>query len=232
MKFELCIASYEEALMAQKYKAYRIEVCAALEIGGITPSYGFIKSCCEIEGPEKHIMIRPRGGHFEYTPDEVHLMLENIEVCKALNATGVVFGALTENLIIDKETTGQLTEKAKSLGLQTTFHRAFDFVKKPIQNLEILIDFGIDNLLTSGLEPTAIQGKKTILSLLEHANKQIHIIAGSGVHANNVVSLLNTGVHAVHFTARKPIFNSVGLKMGDVFEPDEDKIQKIISKTY
>ncbi len=229
MKLELCIDSVDEAKVARDFGFNRVELCSALEIGGLTPSYGLIKACAAIRNIETHIMIRPRGGSFDYSKNELEIMKADIEKCASLGASGVVFGILNGDNTIDRPSNELLITIAKSLGLETTFHRAFDFIHDPITGLKSLIELGFNRLLTSGQKPKAIEGKDLIKELVKVSNRQIQIMAGSGVDASNAVELKECNVDALHFTARKKSDSVLSFQMGNEFVPDEEKIKKILS---
>ena len=229
MFFEICTDSVEGAIAAQKYGAKRIELCTALSVGGLTPSFGLIKQCVEKSSVEIHIMIRPREGGFNYSQKDVDLMKLDIEAVKKAGAHGVVFGILNnDNEVSDFNK--ELVELSKSLGLEVTFHRAFDFVKDYKKAITTIIEFGFDRLLTSGMKPTAELGLKTITELVLNYGNNIQIMAGSGVNANNAMKIADSGVNNLHFTARKSSNIETCLSMGELMVVDEEKIKSIITQ--
>lgn len=199
---EICIDSLQSAIIAQEAGADRVELCADLLEGGITPSYGMIKLVRKSIKIDLAVMIRPRGGDFCYSDQEFSLMKEDILLAKDLGANCLVFGILTPNGHVDIERTSQLVELTKPL--QVTFHRAFDLTRDPFQALEDIITCGADRILTSGQQQTAILGKEIIKDLVIKARQRISIMAGSGVNPDNKVELLNhCGVKELHLTAKK-----------------------------
>lgn len=230
MTFEICTDAVDGAIAAQKYGAKRIELCAALSVGGLTPSYGLIKKCAEVGDIEVHVMIRHREGDFYYNSQDVALMKEDIEAAYKAGAKGVVFGILNfdNSVAIDNK---ELCDFAKQYGLEVTFHRAFDFTLDRKQSIEKIIEYGFDRLLTSGLSNTAFEGLENIKWLQENYGQQIDIMAGSGVGIQNAKFIADTsGVNHLHFTARKPSQSSVGLSMGDKMEVDEQKLAGITAQ--
>ena len=184
MNIEICTDSVEGAIIAQKYEAKRIELCSALSVGGLTPSIGLIKQCVISSTVEVHVLIRPREGDFKYSMNEVEIIKSDIKMAKKAGAKGVVFGVLTEknevsSLNID------LVALSKSLDLEVTFHRAFDFVNDFKIAIEKIIEFGVDRLLTSGLQQTAIEGLDVISYLHSNYGGKIQIMAGSGINNSN-----------------------------------------------
>ncbi|AOW22124.1 hypothetical protein LPB138_14005 [Urechidicola croceus] len=227
MNIEICTDSLEGALIAQKYGVKRIELCAALSVGGLTPSFGLIKKCVEKSSVEVHVMIRPREGDFNYNSIEIDLMKLDIESTKKAGAHGVVFGILDSENKISNENKS-LVEFSKSLGLEVTFHRAFDFVSDYNSAIQKIIYFKFNRLLTSGLKPTAIEGLQVISELQANYGHQIEIMAGSGINETNVSKFVDSGIENIHFTARKFIKVSSKLSMGNNMIIDEDKIKNII----
>lgn len=229
MILEVCIDNYEAALLAQRYGAKRVELCAGLSVGGLTPSIALAKKCTAIEGIEVHAMLRHREGDFVYTPLEMKLLLEDLIQLSEAKVKGVVFGALTPDNEIDVEQNKALVQAAKLLDLEVTFHRAFDFVENPKESLETLIDLGFDRLLTSGKQATAIEGVDLIQALVNWSAERIQIMAGSGVNASNALDLAATGVAALHFTSHRLDPKTTALGMGSKSSPDEAKIAAISS---
>lgn len=205
-KFEICANSVESCLAAQEGGADRVELCAGIPEGGTTPSYGEIKLARKLLTKTKlHVIIRPRGGDFLYTPLELERMEEDIRICRELGVDGVVFGCLTEEGEIDRETNRRLVELARPMSV--TFHRAFDHTADPMKALEDIISLGCNRILTSGQQPKAIDGI-SLLAQLEKKLKEyplppIQLLAGSGVNEENIRQIFDaTGIHEYHFSAR------------------------------
>ena len=229
MNFELCTDSLDGALAADKFGFKRIELCSALSIGGLTPSVGLIEQCAKQSSTEIHVMIRHKEGGFNYSIDDLEIMKTDIIASANAGAHGVVFGVLTnDNRVSDSNL--KLHQLAKSLGMQVTFHRAFDFVADHKAALEKLIDIGFDRLLTSGLQPKAEEGLEVIKELQANYGNQIEIMAGSGVNANNVSKISSSGIENVHFTAHKPSGKNLQLSMGEEMMVDEEKMMSIASQ--
>ena len=228
MDIEICVDSFEQASVAKDLSAKRIELCSALDIGGLTPSVGLTSLCSDLAGIEVHAMIRPRPGGFLYSSNEIQTMKLDIESLQSSGVRGVVFGVLKESGDLDLERNTELLSLAKSYGLEVTFHRAFDFVKNPMGSLEKLIELGFDRVLTSGQQPSAFEGIDLIKKLVLQSRGRIQIMAGSGVNRGNVQDLQDTGIDAIHFTARKPVNESFELGMGKRYEVDIAKINSIL----
>ena len=221
---EICAGSVESAIAARNGGAERIELCAALEIGGVTPSAGVIAEARKVEGLTLNVIIRPRGGDFLYNEHEVACMEQDIRTCKQHGVDGVVIGALTADGDIDITTCKRLIQAAE--GMSITFHRAFDMCRNPHEALEELIALGCNRVLTSGQAATAEAGIPLLKKLVEQANGRIIIMPGCGVNAGNAKNILEaTQCNEIHASARKSvgsgmIFRHSGVSMGN---PDSDE---------
>jgi len=229
MTFEICGDSTESYTLAKQFGVKRIELCSALSAGGLTPSIGLIERCSEIGGVEIHAMIRHIEGGFVYSNDDIEIMKKDISYVRKAGATGVVFGCLNSENEIEKEQNKQLLSHAKNLGLEVTFHRAFDFCNNPKTSLDLLIEIGFDRLLTSGQESTAIEGISMIRKLVIQANRKIEIMAGSGVNISNAKELTSAGVDALHFTSHTVNSEKQYPGMGIKNSPNLKKIEAITS---
>lgn len=221
---EICAGSVESAIAARDGGAQRIELCAALEVGGVTPSAGLIAEARKIEGVVLNVIIRPRGGDFLYNEYEAACMEQDIRTCKQLGVDGVVIGALTADGDIDTALCKRLITAAD--GMSVTFHRAFDMCRDPRKALEELITIGCDRVLTSGQAATAEAGVPLLKELVEQSAERIIIMPGCGVNSSNAASILeSTGANEIHASARKSVgsgmkFRHSGVSMGN---PDSDE---------
>lgn len=199
---EVCCGDADSVVAANLGGADRIELCSGLSEGGLTPSAGIILEACKTDTPI-NVLIRPRGGDFCYSKAEVNIMLHDIECAYLLGAKGVVLGALYSDGTIHTRACSKLINTAKSFGLEVTFHRAFDMCSNPEEALKLLIDYGVDRLLTSGLAANALIGANLIKSLCEISDNRIKIMAGCGVTPQNVVEIIEkTGVNEIHASAK------------------------------
>jgi copper homeostasis protein len=143
------------------------------------------------------VMIRPHGGDFVYSDDELAAMKHDIADARKMGVAGIATGVLTPDARVDIERTRTLVSAAA--GLPVTFHRAFDSAQDLPQALEQLVELGVNRILTSGGAATALEGAPAISALLSHAGDRIAIIAGGGVRDHNVRELVaRTGVREVH----------------------------------
>ncbi|MDR0349370.1 MAG: copper homeostasis protein CutC [Tannerella sp.] len=206
---EICANSAQSCVEAEAGGAKRVELCAAIPEGGTTPSYGEIKTAQELTSSiDINIIIRPRGGDFLYTQAEIQSMIYDIEMAKELKIHGAVFGCLTKEGNIDLRLMNRLIEAAKPLSI--TCHRAFDVCCDPFAALEQLIDLGVDRILTSGQQATAVQGIPLIAELVKRAAGRIIIMPGSGVRETNIAQLeAETGAAEFHTSARSIIHSGM-----------------------
>lgn len=221
-KFEICANGVESCIAAQEGGADRVELCAGIPEGGTTPSYGEIKTARRVLTTTRlHVIIRPRGGDFLYSPLELERMAADIDIARELGADGVVFGCLRPDGSLDTEANAMLMEHAK--GLSVTFHRAFDRCADPMLALEQLCQLGVDRILTSGQQPTAQQGISLLRRLNAAADGRITILAGCGVNEGNIKEIQDqTGVHEFHFSARTPVKSRMQYANPDVYMGDKD----------
>ncbi len=200
MIFEICVDSVEGVRAAKAAGAARVELCASLLEGGITPSRGMIRSARAIAGIKLHVIIRPRGGDFLFSDPEFGVIAADIETAKAEGADGVVIGQLTADGLVDVARTRELMALARPMSV--TFHRAFDMTPEPFAALETLIDLGVDRILTSGQEASVLEGLPLIAELVKQAGDRIIIMPGGGITPRNVERIVETArPKEIHFAA-------------------------------
>jgi copper homeostasis protein len=196
-KVEISLSGVESAIAAQKGGADRIELCENLLEGGTTPSLGMITVVRKYMDIEMNVIIRPRGGDCYYSEAEFEVMKQDIEMAGQAGADGVVIGLLNPDGTVDEERTRVLINLARPMS--TTFHRAFDHTRDPIEALDTLIDLGIDRMLTSGQAATAFEGLDLLIELNQHAKDRIVIMAGAGINAHNAKQIVErSGVSEIH----------------------------------
>ena len=194
---EACVDSIESALAAVEGGADRLELCDNLGVGGTTPSEQLLRTVKERVPIPVYAMIRPRGGAFVYSNDELAQMSQDIELVKSGGADGVVLGILDREHRVDLIRTRQFVDLAGDTPV--TFHRAFDLVPDKQAALDALAVAGVKRVLTSGGPATAEEGPSTLAQLVAHAGDRIVVLAGGNVRAHNVRDLVQrTGVREVH----------------------------------
>jgi len=233
MLLEICSNSLQSSINAQEAGAHRVELCENLSQGGTTPSYGLISQARKHLNIKMNVLIRPRTGDFFYSDLEYQIIQEDIRMAKQLGADGVVCGILLANGDVDITRTKALVGLAKPMSF--TFHRAFDFTNDPFKALEDVILTGADRILTSGQQPTAIHGEHLLRELVKLAKGRISIMPGSGINAENIEFLIETGATEFHMSGVAPIesgmtFRKFGMTLSNSekdYKIDESKIEKI-----
>ena len=183
MIIEVCAESYEYAEKAEKAGADRIELCKDLHLDGVTPDYESAKRTIDRLNIPVFILIRQREGDFTYSNEEFELMKQDIVKFKEMGCKGIVSGVLNSDHSIDIKKTKELVELSRPL--EFTFHRAFDIVSKPLNEIENLIELGIQRVLTSGQKNKALEGLELLEELKNISKNRIVIIPGSGISNTN-----------------------------------------------
>jgi copper homeostasis protein len=216
MLVEVCVDSIDGVAAAKAAGAQRVELCADLLEGGITPSLGMIRQARTIPGIGLHVMIRPRSGDFLFSDDEFAVMEGDIDAAKAAGADGVVIGLLKNNATIDRKRTKRLIDRARPMAV--TFHRAFDMTTDPAASLEVLVSLGVERVLTSGQEATVLEGLPLLVELMRCAGDRIIIMPGGGItvrNAERIVAALSPT--EMHFAALEPAPSAMKNRRGYVY---------------
>ena len=221
---EVCVDSVESAMAAERGGADRVELCDNLLEGGTTPSAGAIAIARERLGIKLHVIIRPRGGDFCYSDVEFAVMRHDVALARQLGADGVVIGILTSDGDVDVERTRELIELARPLSV--TFHRAFDMARDPYRALEDLVGLGVDRVLTSGQEPSVLEGLDLIAELVRLAGDRLIVMPGGGAERNIGKVVARSGVREVHVTGTTSVespmrFRNPRVFMGGELRPPE-----------
>ena len=222
-RFEICANSVASCKAAQEGGADRVELCAGIPEGGTTPSYGMIATARKNISIGLNVIIRPRGGDFLYSEDEIQEMIEDIRTAKSLGADGLVFGCLKADGSVDMEVMKRLMDAAGDTPV--TFHRAFDHCSDPYQALEDIISCGCCRILTSGCRPTALEGAELLAELVKKAGDRIIIMPGCGIKEGNIAEIARlSGAREFHFSARESvesgmIFRNPQVAMGSEDDP-------------
>lgn len=199
---EACCNSVQTAVAAARFGAGRIELCGHGD-GGTTPSCGVMAACRDALGLPIHVMIRPHTQSFVYDEADVDVMLRDIEAAASLGMDGVVLGPLDADGCVNAEQLQLFVRAAGSLRL--TFHRAFDATPNAERALDVLMDTGVQLVLTSGHARSAVAGAAVLRQHNERAAGRIAILAGGGIRASNVRQLLHeSGVNEIHARAVEP----------------------------
>ncbi len=201
---EACVETLEQAILAEQCGADRIELCANLETGGLTPSEETINAAKQQLKVPIMVIIRPRTGNFVYDSLETAAMEKAILFCKSIGIAGVVLGCLTKDREVDVEKTERLVALASPM--QVTFHKAIDEAKDPIQALSQIMEIpGISRVLTSGGAATAEEGLPVLKKMLELAGDKITVLVAGKVTKENL-EFLHESIGAKEYHGRRIVF--------------------------
>lgn len=205
MRFECCVETLASARAAVEGGGCdRLELCAGLGEGGTTPSFGLFKLVRDLF-PAVFVvcLVRPRGGDFCYSEDEVLAMLVDIDLFKRNGANGVVLGALDLDGAVHSSHMRRLLLAARPM--EVTFHRAIDVSRDPIQVVRECVELGVDRILSSGGETSAMAGSGMLARMVHEANSRLVVCAGGGITPSNCLAVVKqSGVHQLHGSLRLP----------------------------
>jgi copper homeostasis protein len=229
--FELCVETLEAGHAAEAGGADRIELCSALNSGGMTPTAELAAGNLRALAVPVYVLIRPRSGDFCFSHDEFDVMRQQIEQAKAAGASGIAVGVLLEDGRVDVKRTRELVKLARPL--EVTFHRAFDGVPDLHEALEDVIETGADGLLTSGGEADVLSGAELIGALKDQAGERIQIIAGGGLRLDSLVQVVRrAGVYSLHGSLTRKNGNHSNDKNGNALVSDVREAVRLLSAEY
>ncbi|WP_454886459.1 copper homeostasis protein CutC [Sphingomonas oryzagri] len=210
---EICVDDIAGVHAAIAGGADRIELCAALALGGLTPSAGLIEAALNVARPAGvavHAMVRPRGGDFRYDDAETALAMREALTLIAQGVDGLVFGAARDGTLDEPALAAWVaTARAGGRPVSLTLHRAIDVTADPVVAVDVAAALGFDRVLTSGAAASAEQGRATIARMAARAGDRIRIMAGAGIRPDNAGRLLaETGARELHASASTPMTES------------------------
>lgn len=206
VRVEVCVESVAGTIASEAAGAARVELCSALITGGLTPSLGCVTTA--VQSARRigvHVLIRPRGGDFVFSPGEIDVMIADIAAIRGATAgagieVGFVIGALTSEAEIDRTVAAALIEAAGPAPV--SFHRAFDLTADLEASLDTLIELGVGRVLTGGGMQRAADGTSTLAKLVGRAHDRIDVMPGGSVRAHNAATIIaETGARDIHFRA-------------------------------
>lgn len=224
MTLEICAQSLQSAINAQKGGAWRIELCQALEVGGLTPSSATVQLATRYLTIPVHVLLRPRVGDFTYSRLEVENIKQDLENAKIMGASGVVVGFLDEKQRVETDLLEGIVLQADPM--QVTFHRAIDVSADLEESARAIIGSGCHRILTSGGASSAIEGLNALQDLNETFGDQISIMAGKGVTAENIPQLAKAGLTEFHMSASVTYENNNKSRLFSM-EYDESEVDEI-----
>ncbi len=210
MTIEACVENINEALRAESLGANRVELCENLRVGGTTPSAGSIAITNKILKIPIMVLIRPRGGNFIYSRNEIAVMKHDIEVCKKIEVRGVVIGALTKEHAIDINLVNDLVNLARPM--EVTFNKAIDNTFNILEEFKNLLKTDVDRVLTSGGAKTAFDGRNIINEMVKISNGKIKVISAGKVHRPDLPELQKI-INSNEFHGKKIVGNLSNLSI-------------------
>ncbi len=199
MIVEICATSLKSIINAQDAGADRIELCQEYLIGGVTPSQTFTHESIQNSRIPINILIRPRGGDFNFTDEEFDIMIESIYNFKNYNVNGFVVGFLNDKNKLDSNRLSEFRNITK--GYELIFHRAFDYLNNQDESLELLIEHNFDRILCSGSTSDSEQGLEKLILLKNAAGNKISIMPGGGVNLKNFNLFKSSNFNEIHLSA-------------------------------
>ena len=231
MIVEICASNFESTLAALQGGADRIELCSELSVGGLTPSRGLLRKVMDEISIPVHILVRPRAGDFVYSEAEMNEMLETIAYCCSMGCHGIVSGTLTSEGTIDIPK--MMLLKNASGSLHFTFHRAFDLCSNPTSAVNQLIKIGVDTILTSGRQTSAMDGLELLKTLKDQFKEEMTIMPGAGINDTNAIHFIQEGFEAIHLSAiRKDDFKSTSFLENVSGVSDFEMIRKVVAMAH
>lgn len=232
---EVLCGTVWECELAQACGADRIELNNGTPLGGLTPSFATFLRAKEKTSLPFMVMVRARGYGFSYNEDEFETMLYDAKLFLEQGAEGIVFGFLTEDRQIDIPRTKTMTDLIHSYGSEAVFHRAFDNVRDPYEAIEILIELGIDRILTGGQEHNAYDGIERLKDLHDKYGTKIKLLPGGGVTAENMKEILErTGIREIHGSFKHYVSDPTTHRLADndkvseYFVVDKDHLERAV----
>ena len=203
VRLEIAVDNPQAVLAAFKGGAERLELCASLADGGLTPSLGFIEWTLAAVSIPVHCIVRPRAGNFIYSRHELDIIANDIHRMRSAGVHGIVVGVLTHGHAVDCDAMRRFAELVHPMRL--CFHRAFDLAADRGQALEDVIRCGAEVLLTSGGAVSLASGAREVTRIVEQARGRIEIMGGAGVRVRNAGELWRTvPVDTLHASLRTP----------------------------
>ncbi|MDC4233846.1 copper homeostasis protein CutC [Actinomyces sp. B33] len=202
---EICVDDLAGVSAARAGGADRVEVCADLACGGLTPSFGLVEDAVDaapVGGLQ--VLVRPRPGDFLHTSDEVSRIASDIRALRRLGEAtrtrlGFVVGVLAPGAVIDEAAARLLRDEAEEAPL--TFHRAFDLVADQDRELDRLISWGYDRVLTTGGDPVTARPER-LKRLAQRAGDDLVVLVSGGLRSHNVADIARrSAAREVHMRA-------------------------------
>lgn len=200
---EICSVSWKDCQDAQKHGANRIELCASMAAGGLTPSFATFQLAKEHCTIPIAVMIRSRGAGFCYSDEDIEVMRKDAELFLQNGASAIVFGFLTKDRHVDEKLTKTFIDLAHAYQAEAVFHRAIDQCTNIVSEVQVLKKIGIDRVLTAGGSGNAEQYIDILKQLQNDYGQDMQIQMCGNIRSDNVKTLMNdTSIWNVHSACR------------------------------
>ena len=228
---EICVGTLEDVKTCSKFPVDRIELTSCLELGGLTPTLGFLKEAKAITNIPMACMVRPHANGFVYSDHDIKAMMSDAKYLLEAGADSIVFGFLNPDNTVNKERTIEMVNLIHSYHKEAAFHKAIDQTENFKEAINVLIEAKVDRVLTEGGYNKSVQAKReTLRWLVEHHDHELKCLMGGGVRSENVLDIIkDTKTTQVHSSCR--IVNEVGgLELTSVDPIKLDALIKVLGK--
>jgi copper homeostasis protein len=229
---EVCAFNLESCINAQAGGAGRVELCGNPTEGGTTPAPGVLIQARKLLDIKLYPIIRPRGGFYYYSQDEIESIHQDILFCKQIGCDGISIGAQQLDGSLDADLCKQFVEWAYPM--KATLNKAFDLSPNLEASLEIAVQAGFERILTSGGKRAAIDALDILKDLMNKAGDSIIIMPGCGLRSHNVGAIAQaTQAREYHSAARVDKPNPLSFQnplvhdLGYVFNVLAEEVQLI-----
>lgn len=228
---ELLCADLDSVEVARAVGADRIELCAAPEVGGLTPGAGLLEQAiAALDGAlETVVLVRPRVGGFTLRgARELRALVADVEAARAAGASGVAVGVLSGSGALHREAMAELVAAAE--GLAVTLHRAIDLSIDLVASAGAAAELGVARILTSGGAPTALKGAAGIARLVEAVGDRVEVVAAAGVRGSNAAQVLGlSGAGGLHGSCSGEAAHETALGMGTLRPMDRTEAAGLVA---
>lgn len=224
---EICCGSIRDAIVAHKKGADRIEINAALELGGITPQITTIKYLKEHINIPIVAMLRLRGSNFIYNEEEFLQMKLDVKELLETDVDGIVFGSLNKDKSINISQTKYICNIVHKYNKEFVFHKAIDEAIDIEKAFDDLVSIGVDRVLTSGGKHGVLEGLESLKYLQNKYGNKIEILAGGGVNSNNITRLKDVGIKQFHAGCKEVIIDNSTKYNNSYIRVDAKKVKTL-----
>lgn len=216
-RLEVVVTSKEEAIIAEKGGADRLEISIAPEYGGSTPTYEMISEIVASVNLPCYVVLRPTIDTFEYSNEEYELLLHFVSLLSISNVKGIIVGVLKDGKV-DMLRLEEIIAAAGSK--EIIFSNAIDSTMNwETEILKLAKNKKISYIQTSGSAKTILDGKTNIAKIFDQIKEKL-ILSGR-TSLRSIPTYIRDGYTDVIFQANS------ALRKNDLMN-EELQINKII----